>query len=71
MRLARRLRADGTVGGLTESIGALIDVADCGVRTTDELARLVAQHHGVLIAMNVAVLDTLMRVPAAPLQATG
>jgi hypothetical protein len=57
MRLACRFLADGTVRGLTDSIGALIDVTDHSVRATDELARLIAEHHRVLVAINAAILD--------------
>ena len=70
MRFACRLHADRAVGGLADSIGGVIDVTDRAVRSTHELARFVAQHHRILVAVEPAVLDARMRVSVARLSAT-
>lgn len=67
MRLARRLRADGAIGGLAKSVRALIDVTARTVRATDELARLAAEHGRMLITINAAILDARMRMTVAAL----
>jgi len=70
VRLARRARADGAIGGLADSKGAVIDMADRAVLAADELAGLIAEHDRMLIAIHATVLDALMRVPVAPLHST-
>ena len=71
MRLARPFRADWTVDGLAESKRTLVDMTDRAMCATDELARLVAEHHGVFVTVGTAVLDARMRVATAPLHAAG
>lgn len=71
VRLARRLRADGTVDGLSDAKGALIDVTDRGVRATDERARLIPKRDRMRVTVDASVFDAAMRMPVAPLASAG
>jgi hypothetical protein len=67
--LASGPHANGTVDGVADSIGGLVDVADRRVRTTDELARRVAEHHSVAVTIRATVFHARMHMSVAALSA--